>query len=418
MRRLIYTAAHGGFSGLGVPLGGGATISDWLVEEWRRTCDVVIDLITPSILGASAPSGRDIAAFNERDYARFCIAFSQAVTRRILSEDPSQCTVLVNDISEAPDFARLGSAGFRIVTIYHVDVVDYIAAIYCKGRVSAATLARAWELVRPAAAGLAPPMLKLIFERQRDSLIHSHRVVVPSSRMKTVLLHAYPNTPEDRIDVVAWGVRPDQAPEAEVARELEFIRNEYGLDPGRATVVCLSRISPEKGQDLLLEGLIELERQGAFRDSPPHLLICGAPAFMRGQAQMDLLRKLSARLARVRVHFPGHVTGARKLAMLRAAWVYAFPSRHESYGLTLAEALAEGLPCVAFEQAGAAEIIDSGQGVLVQAGTGGAARFASEVAALLADQPRRQVLSARARQWAQINRFERAAARIASIPGF
>lgn len=48
------TAAHGGFSGFSVPLGGGATISDWLVADWRRTCDLEIDLVTPSILGANA----------------------------------------------------------------------------------------------------------------------------------------------------------------------------------------------------------------------------------------------------------------------------------------------------------------------------------------------------------------------------
>ncbi len=418
MRRLIFTAAHGGFSGLGVPLGGGATISEWLVADWHRARDVEVELITPSILGARAPSGRDIAAFNERDYARFCIGFSQAATRRILAEDPSQCTVLVNDIAEAPDFARLVSAGFRIVTIYHVDVVGYIAAIYCKGRVSAATLARAWELVRPVAASLAPSILKLIFERQRDSLNYSHRVVVPSSRMKTVLLHAYPGTPEDRIDVVPWGVRREQVPEAEVAREVASIRHEYGLDSGRGTVVCLSRISPEKGQDLLLEGLIELERQGAFRDSSPDLLVCGAPAFMRGRVQMDLLRKLSARLARVRVHFPGHVTGARKLAMSAPPGSMRFPPAMKATASLLQRPLRRASPRSPLSRPAAGEILDHGQGVLVRPGSGGASRFASEVAALLADQPRRDTLGALANQWAQTNRFENAAARIAAILGF
>jgi glycosyltransferase involved in cell wall biosynthesis len=415
---LIFTAAHGGFSGLGVPLGGGATISDWLVDEWRRTCDVEIDLIAPSILGASAPSGHDITAFNEREYARFCIEFSRAATERILSADPLQCAVLVNDISEAPDFDRIARAGFRIVTIYHVDVVDYIAAIYCHGLVPAATLARGWELIRPFAARMAPSILRLIFERQRDSLRFSSRVVVPSNRMKEILLRAYPGTPRERIEVVAWGVRKDEAPEEDVKRELESVRREFGLDPGRPAVLCLSRISPEKGQDLFLKGLIELERQGAFRESAPDLLICGAPAFMRGQTHMDLLCSLSARLSRVRVHFPGHVTGARKLAMLRAAWVYAFPSRHESYGLTLAEALAEGLPAVAFRNAGAAEILDGGRGVLVEPGSGGAVRFASEVVELLSDEPRRERFSLSARQWAQTHLFKDAAARIASIVGF
>jgi glycosyltransferase involved in cell wall biosynthesis len=104
--------------------------------------------------------------------------------------------------------------------------------------------------------------------------------------------------------------------------------------------------------------------------------------------------------------------------MLRAARVFAFPSRHESYGLTLAEALAEGLPAVAFRNAGAAEILAGGRGVLVEPGRGGAVRFASEVVELLVDESRRERFSLSARQWAQTHLFEGAAARIASIAGF
>ena len=38
--------------------------------------------------------------------------------------------------------------------------------------------------------------------------------------------------------------------------------------------------------------------------------------------------------------FPGYVTGERKRAFFALADLYVFPSRHESYGLTLLEALA------------------------------------------------------------------------------
>jgi len=415
--KLIYTAAHGGFAGLGVPLGGGATISDWLADEWRNQPRFKLQLVTPAILGSLAPAGRDITRFNERAYARFCLAFSRAATQHILENDPANCDVLVNDISEAPDFARLAAAGFRIVTIYHVDVVDYIATIYLKGWLSAATLARTWQKVRSLAAPIAPTILKLIFERQRDSLLYSHCVVVPSEQMKSILLGAYPDTPPGRIEVVPWGVHAESAPESEIAAELASIRTQYGLTSASPVILCLSRISPEKGQDLLLDGLIELERQRAFQENPPSLLICGDPAFMRGQPHMDLLRRLASRLQRVRVHFPGHVTGARKLAMFRAAQVYAFPSRHESYGLTLAEALSQGLPSVAFDQPGSAEILKQGQGILVPAGPDAPVQFASEAAALLSDLARRAALSASALRWADAHQFRSAAARIASLLG-
>lgn len=415
VRKLIYSAAHGGFAGLGVPLGGGAAICESLLDEWGRHKDFELELVTPAILGEAAPSGHDIASFDERAYARFCLDFSHAATARILEHNPADCAVLVNDISEAPDFARAARAGFRIVTIYHVDVVDYIASIYLKGWFSAAVLARTWQSLRRLAADAAPAILRLIFERQRDSLIHSRRVVVPSARMKSILLGAYPDTPPERIQVVPWGVRAWNAPEAAIQAEVAAVRSRFGLEPGSPVILCLSRISPEKGQDLLLRGLIELERQGAFRENPPSVLICGDPAFMRGQPHMDLLRRLAARLKRVRIHFPGHVTGTRKLAMFRVAQVYAFPSRHESYGLTLAEALSHGLPAVALDGPGSAEILGHGQGVLVASGPGAPLRLAEECIALLADPARRAAMATAGRNWAEAHPFSLAADRITEL---
>jgi glycosyltransferase involved in cell wall biosynthesis len=424
LSKILFTAAHGGFPGSAAPLGGGAAVCNWLVREWQGRRDLELELIAPAILGGGAPSDADITSYDERAYAKFCLEFSRAATRRVLAEDPARCSVLVNDISEAPDFAELAAAGFRIVTIYHVDVVDYIAGIYCRGLLSARALARAWERLRPVVSPVAPAILRLIFERQRDSLRFSHRVVVPSAHMKRILLGAYPATPEERIAVVPWGVRREEADPLDVQREAESIRREFGLRPDRGTVLCLSRISPEKGQDTLLEGLIELERQGSTRPSGLDLLVCGGPAYMRGPAHMEKLRRLAAQLKSVRVVFPGHVVGARKRAMFGLAQVYAFPSRHESYGLTLAEALSEGLPAVAFDQAGAAGIIAGAQdatggpgmdGVLVKPGRGGAVRFAAEVCNLLDSPERRRILSERAANWASAHPFSAAADRILAL---
>ena len=417
MRKVIYVAAHGGFAGQGAPLGGGATICDWLMEEWERTRRFEVELAGPSILGRAAPTGREITGFSERQYARFCEEFSQAATRRILAEDPGRCSVLVNDISEAPDFKAVAQAGFRIVTIYHVDVVDYIASIYLRGKVSAAALARGWELMRPALKRIAPAIVKLIFERQRDSLLYSRHVVVPSEWMKRVLMEAYPGTPGERIVVAQWGVRRERVDQADVEREAAEIRERFQLRPDRGVIVCLSRISPEKGQDLLLEGLIAMERDGAFRDRAPELLICGAAAFMKGPEHMERLVRLAQRLRSVRVHCPGHVTGARKAAMWRIASVYAFPSRHESYGLTLAEALAEGVPAVALDRAGGGEILRGGAGVLVEPGRGAAERFAREAVSLVYDRSRAQMLGARGQQWAEAHPFASAAVVIAGLAG-
>jgi len=110
-------------------LGGGAAVFEHLVAEWTRTRPFELRTITPSILGASAPRGADLVRFGERDYARFSRAFERATTEEILRHDPSNAVVLVNDVSEGPDFAALAARDFRVFTIYHVDVVDYVTAI-------------------------------------------------------------------------------------------------------------------------------------------------------------------------------------------------------------------------------------------------------------------------------------------------
>ena len=177
---VLYTAAHGGFEGQSVPLGGGAAIANLLFDEWSRSKPFSLKLLGPALLGPIAPSAQDIVAFNERRYAAFCEAFGEASTREALKYDPAHTAILVNDISEGPDFERLARAGFRIVTIYHVDVVAYIASMYLHGWIRPETLTRWWERLR--AGGLrhaAPTILRLIFEQQRASLLWSERVVVP-----------------------------------------------------------------------------------------------------------------------------------------------------------------------------------------------------------------------------------------------
>ena len=79
----------------------------------------------------------------------------------------------------------------------------------------------------------------------------------------------------------------------------------------------------------------------------------------------EKLHRRAARLKRTRVVFPGYVTGERKRAFLALADLYVFPSRHESYGLTLMEALAAGLPAVCLDTTGARSVMREEFGALV-----------------------------------------------------
>lgn len=372
-----------------------------LVAEWSRTRPFELTAVTPAILGTSAPSGGDLVKFGERAYARFCREFERASTAEILRHDPVRTVVLVNDVSEGPDFAVLGARGYRIYTIYHVDVVAYVAAIYGRGAIAPETTVRWYRRLR----WCLPEMAKLVWEKQEASVRHSRGLIVPSEGMREVLLQCYPDCPPEKIHVLPWGNWNSDAP-----GDPEPLRREFGVPENARVLLALSRISPEKGQDLLVEALLEWERRDDYPEYPLWLFVCGDAAFMQGRRFFEKLRELAGRLKRTRVVFPGYVSGERKRAFLALADLYVFPSRHESYGLTLMEALAAGLPAVCLDTTGARSVMLEEFGVLTPP-----SGLRAAIATLLADENRRKQMGRAAREFARSERFSDRAAELARL---
>lgn len=398
---VLYTAAHGGFANQAVPLGGGAAVCDHLVEEWTRTRPFALQLITPEVLGRQAPSGRELVHFGEREYAEFSRAFERASTEEIRRHDPSSTVVLANDVSEGPDFAALAARGYRVFTVYHVDVVAYVAAIYLRNWIRPETTVRWYPRLR----AMLPTMARLVWEKQESSVRHSRGLIVPSEGMRETMLRCYPRCPPEKIHVLPWGAWSQASPADPAA-----LRREFGVPDGAHVLLTLSRISPEKGQDLLLDALLEWERRADYPDRPVWLFLCGDAAFMQGQRFLEKLKRSAARLSRTRVVFPGYVTGERKAAMFALADLFVFPSRFESYGLTLLEALAAGVPAVCLDHIGARSVMREDFGAIVQG-----ADLRAALTRLLADPAARKRMGEAARKFATGERFSDRAAELARI---
>jgi glycosyltransferase involved in cell wall biosynthesis len=399
--QILYTAAHGGFSGQAVPLGGGAAVCEQLVREWTATHPFPFRLITPAILGPAAPSAKDVVQFGERAYANFSRAFERACTEEILRHDPASVVVLANDISEGPDFKTLGERGYRVFSIYHVDVVAYVADIYLRGRVRPETTVRWYRRIGP----LLPDMAKLVWQKQEASVHHSRGLIVPSEGMREVLLRCYPESNPAKIHVLPWGSWQSQEP-----ADPEPIRREFGIPKDAHVLLALSRISPEKGQDLLLDALLEWEQLSNYPQRPLVVFICGEAAFMQGQNFLRALHSRATKLRRTRVIFPGYVTGERKRAFFALADLYVFPSRHESYGLTLLEALSAGLPAVCLDHHGARSVMSEKFGAIVPP-----QHLLSAIRRLLQDDAGRTRMGQAAQEFARQERFSDRAAQLAAL---
>ncbi|PND52990.1 glycosyltransferase family 4 protein, partial [Rhodococcus sp. ENV425] len=157
--------------------------------------------------------------------------------------------------------------------------------------------------------------------------------------------------------------RPDPAARAE-------LRARYGLGD-RPTVLCLSRLVPRKGQDMLIRALPEVRRR---IDGAVLVIVGGGP-------YQDRLRDL-VRAVGVDDHvvITGGVPAAELPAHHTIADVFAMPCRTrgagldvEGLGIVYLEASATGVPVVAGRSGGAPETVRAGETGVVVDGTSVAA---------------------------------------------
>lgn len=318
----------------------------------------------PGVRYLQLPKGAspDLVRKSELGYARFCREFEEETTRFLKRErekhDPRHTTVIVNDISESPDLDAVAAMGYPIISIWHVDVVEFFNRIYL-GELLAPerlTAAYAWAADH-FGARLFPDILRLVFQKQRQAVHRSRLLVLPSRQMSDTIRRCYPGAGA-RMLILPWGGWRKDYPGAEIEAEARRLREHYQLRPDTLVCMTLSRISPEKGIHYLLEALLRLEDDGAFAGREICLFIGGETAFMRGEAYGRRVRRAAEKFKRFRIFFPGYLSGLHKQAYLKLADLFISPSVHESYGLTLVEAMQAGLPVLASDHYGVEEILD------------------------------------------------------------
>jgi glycosyltransferase involved in cell wall biosynthesis len=165
------------------------------------------------------------------------------------------------------------------------------------------------------------------------------------------------------------------------ARRSEALRAAWGAGPDTLVVSCVGRLAREKNLDVLMAAFEAIERQ----HPQARLLVVGSG---------PLRAELEARCPQA--IFAGQRTGDDLAAHYASADLFLFPSLSETFGNVTTEALASGLPIVAFDYAAAAQVIAAEeQGVRVPFGDSEA--FVRAAVALALDGPRRDRLGRAAR---------------------
>jgi glycosyltransferase involved in cell wall biosynthesis len=171
-------------------------------------------------------------------------------------------------------------------------------------------------------------------DQERAVLTAARAVVTTSGWTRDRLLERYPLAPA-RVHVSHPGTDPTAAA--------------HGTEDG-GRLLCVAAVAPHKGQDLLLEALATIAwlRWECLLVGP----LDRAPDFVAA-----LERRAAAAGIAERITFAGTLSGEALLREYRDADVLVLPSRGETYGMVVAEALAAGVPVIATAVGGIREAI-------------------------------------------------------------
>jgi glycosyltransferase involved in cell wall biosynthesis len=233
-------------------------------------------------------------------------------------------------------------------------------------------------------------------EAERAVLSAAEAVVTTSGWTRRVLLQLY-SLRGERVHVAEPGVDP-----AELAQGT----------PTAGSLLSVAAVIPSKGHDILLDALAML------RDSRWRCLCVGSVERDPKFAETLRRRAVEAGLDG-RVRFPGPRTGAALARSYRSADLLVLPSRGETYGMVVTEALARGLPVLATEVGGVPEALGYGDdgvrpGLLVPPDDPAALRDA--LRSWLEDAGvRRQLRTAARQRRASLSRWSTTTSRVAEV---
>ena len=140
-------------------------------------------------------------------------------------------------------------------------------------------------------------------------------------------------------------------------------RNSKWLEPwlnakeqGNKILLFLGRLGFEKRVDLLIEAFARLKQ----RQQKYSLIIAG-------DGPVDVVDKLKRLAKQVPdVHFTGFILGEAKANLLASCDVFCSPSPYETFGRTVVEAMASGIPVITVDSGAVSEyVIDGVNGYLV-----------------------------------------------------
>lgn len=191
----------------------------------------------------------------------------------------------------------------------------------------------------------------------------------------------------ERLEVVARGVDTELFEPSARSAEL---RASWGVQPTDLVMACVGRLAQEKNLGLLLQTYRAVCQ---VRPATRLLLVGDGP--LRAELQAACPEALLV----------GQKSGQDLAAHYASADLFVFPSQTETFGNVTMEALAAGLPVLAFDHAAAGQMIETGRNGVV-CSLDAQAQFIDAACQLACDDELRLTMAPRARATALANAWE------------
>lgn len=179
------------------------------------------------------------------------------------------------------------------------------------------------------------------------------RVIAISDCVRDYITDNYPGVDRGRIRVIPRGVDTRefsiQARQQRDQWQRDF-EHDHPQTRGKPLLLMPGRLSPWKGQHEFIDLLADLKREGVGC----HGVIAGEPTPGKGQYLRELRQRTSALGLQDQLTFLGHRNDMDRL-YAHCAVTLSLSRKAEPFGRTVIEALATGVPVVAWNNGGPAE---------------------------------------------------------------